>query len=155
MDLKKMIASGTPFPLHYLAEPESTTRTTAEAAGTATFRDLEQMQTEFCDMLSALARVALEVRKRIRRGVNPNALIDIGAPDITERDNSLLALAANRIWPVLADLYDRKLMESQEFLRLVYRMAGENYDLKAPEGIRKPVEEPDENKVVNDPGDEE
>jgi hypothetical protein len=56
---------------------------------------------------------------------------------------------------VLADLYDRKLMESQEFLRLVYRMAGENYDLKAPEGIRKPVEEPDENKVVNDPGDEE
>jgi len=154
MDLKKMIAAGTPFPLHYLAEPESTTRTTAEAAGTATFRDLEQMQTEFCDMLSSMARVALAVRKRIRRGVNPNALIDIGRPDITERDNSLLSLAVNRIWPPLADLYDRKLIASQEFLRLVYRMAGENYELKAPEGIRRPVQPPDESKVVNDPGEE-
>jgi hypothetical protein len=152
MDLKKMIAAGTPFPMHYLAEPESTTRTTAEAAGTATFRDLEQMQTEFCDMLMEMARVALQVRKRLRRGVNPKAQIDIARPDITERDNSLLALAANRIWPVLADLYDRKLIEAQEFLRLVYRMTGETYELKAPAGIRRDVQPADESKVVNDPG---
>jgi hypothetical protein len=59
-----------------------------------------------------------------------------------------------QIWPVLADLYDRKLIEAQEFLRLVYRMTGETYELKAPAGIRREVQPADESKVVNDPGEE-
>ncbi len=155
MDLKKMIAAGTPFPLHYLAEPESATRTTAEAAGTATFRDLEQMQNEFCDMIISLARIALAVRKHIRRGVNTGAEIVIARPDITERDNSLLALAVNRIWPPLADLFDRHMINEGEFMRLIYRMAGESEppsplgEGRGGVGIRRPIESPAENKSVS------
>ena len=53
--LKKMIAIGAGVPTHYLAEPESSTRTTAEAAGTPTFRGLEQTQQFFLDILSDIA----------------------------------------------------------------------------------------------------
>jgi hypothetical protein len=42
--LKKMIAAGAGLPLHFLAEPESATRTTAEAADGAAFRRLEERQ---------------------------------------------------------------------------------------------------------------
>jgi len=47
LSLKKMIAAGTGLPLHFLAEPESATRTTAEAAGGPTFRRFEQRQRYF------------------------------------------------------------------------------------------------------------
>ncbi len=42
--LKKMIAAGAGVPMHFLAEPESATRTTAEAAGSPTHRKFEQRQ---------------------------------------------------------------------------------------------------------------
>ncbi len=42
--IKKMIAAGAGIPLHFLAEPESATRTTAESAGGPTFRHFEQRQ---------------------------------------------------------------------------------------------------------------
>lgn len=45
--IKKMIAVGSGNPLHFLAEPESATRTTAEAAGGPTFRHYEQRQKFF------------------------------------------------------------------------------------------------------------
>ncbi len=79
-------------------------------------------------MLSRLARVAVQVRKRYDRRVNPAAQISVHSPDITERDNATLALAVSRIQPALADLYDRRLIGEQELLRLVYRMAAETFD---------------------------
>ncbi len=54
--LKKMIAAGAGVPLHFLAEPESATRTTAEAAGGPTFRRFEQRQQFFLWMLGDLAQ---------------------------------------------------------------------------------------------------
>ncbi len=126
--LKKYIAAGVNFPLHWLAEPESSTRTTAEAAGTPTFRNLEAIQAGFLSMLERLARAAVEVRRKYDRGVDPQAEITASGPDITERDNSLLALAVNRIYPAAADLYDRRLLDEKELLRLVYRMAAEGFD---------------------------
>ena len=128
--IKKYVAAGVNFPLHWLAEPESSTRTTAEAAGTPTFRNLEEIQTDFFRMLEDLARTAVQVRGRTDPSVNPRAPIHVEGPDITERDNSLLALAVNRIYPALADLLDRKLIDEPELLRLVYRMAAEG----APDG---------------------
>jgi hypothetical protein len=139
--IKKFVAAGVNFPLHWLAEPESSTRTTAEAAGTPTFRNLEEIQRDFIAMLSALARVAVQVRKRYDRRVNPAASIRVHSPDITERDNATLALAVSRIQPALADLYDRRLIGEQELLRLVYRMAAETFDpADAPaQGKRRPL----------------
>ena len=125
LSLKKMIAVGAGFPTHYLAEPESSTRTTAEAAGTPTFRGLEQTQTFFLDILSEIAQIAVANRKMFDRRVNPTSRIEAIGPDITERDNSSLALAVSRVYPAFSELFDREGIDEKEFLRVVYRMAGE------------------------------
>lgn len=136
--LKKMISMGKP--LHYLAEPESATRTTAEAAGTPTFRNMAQIQKAYKRALIRLAKIAVTVRKRHDNRVNPNAEIEIKAPDITEKDNSNLALAMNRTWPVAMDMYDRHLIDEKELLRLIFRMGGETFDdTKEIKGERKPL----------------
>jgi hypothetical protein len=123
--LKKMIALGAGVPTHYLAEPESSTRTTAEAAGTPTFRGLEQSQTFFLNMIRSLAVLAVQLHKpNNRRLVNTSKIIAIG-PDITERDNSSLALAVSRIFPAMSELFDREGIDEHELMRIVYRMAGE------------------------------
>jgi len=140
LSLKKMIALGAEIPLHYLAEPESSTSTTADASGTPTFRGLQQKQTEFITMIKDLATIAVRIRKEVDRRVNPEAVIEIEKPDITERDNSNLALAASRIEPVAADLFDREMIEAEEMLRLTYRMAGEVYETEGKvEGKRRPL----------------
>lgn len=123
--LKKMIAIGAGFPPHYLAEPESSTRTTAEAAGTPTFRGLEQTQTFFLDIIHELAVIAVQYRKQFGGRVNPASKIEAIGPDITERDNSSLALAVSRIYPAMSELFDREGIDEAELLRIVYRMAGE------------------------------
>ncbi|MBI5297955.1 MAG: hypothetical protein HY869_20965 [Chloroflexi bacterium] len=126
--IKKFVAAGVVFPLHWLAEPESSTRTTAEAAGTPTFRTMEQVQLAFVSMLIDLARVASEVRSRFDKKVKPTAEIVAQKPDITERDNGSLALAANRVWPVVMDLFDRKMVNAEEALKLIYRMIAEPFE---------------------------
>lgn len=135
--IKKMISSGAGFPLHFLAEPESATRTTAEAAGTPTFRTLEEIQDEFFSWIIRLATVALEVQGRRA----PEIWIE--GPDITERDNATLALAFSRSYPMLAEMLDRDAIDDKEFMRLTYRMLAETYDeKKTPQIKRKPLVEP-------------
>jgi len=124
--LKKMIAIGAGFPTHYLAEPESSTRTTAEAAGTPTFRGLEQTQQFFLDILSEIAAIAVSHRKQFDRRVNPDSKIQAVGPDITERDNSSLALAVSRVYPAFSELFDREGIDEDELLRVVYRMMGDS-----------------------------
>lgn len=139
--LKKMISAGAGIPLHYLAEPESSTRTTAEAAGTPTFRGLEQTQSSFLRALTRLAVIAARIRKQTDRRVNPDAKISVTGPDITERDNAILSLAVARIYPQLADLFDRGGINETELLRLTYRMAGELYpeSARAPTMLKRPL----------------
>lgn len=134
--IKKMIAAGIGFPLHYLAEPESATRTTAEAAGTPTFRTLEEMQDEFFSILTNMAHTACKVK-----GI-PSGEIKIEGPDITERDNATLALALGRAYPQLIDLYDREGISADEFMRLTYKMLAEVWEGKTPTIKRKPLVQP-------------
>ena len=136
MALKKMVAAGIGMPLHWLAEPESSTRTTAEAAGTPSFRSLADMQNTFLDLLVSLAKIAVQVRKRYDKKVKPEAEIFARGADITERDNANLALAAARIWPVLTEMFDRNGIDEAELLRLTYRMIGEVYE---QEGVETPT----------------
>ena len=135
--LKKMIAVGAGIPPHYLAEPESSTRTTAEAAGTPTFRGLEQTQTFFLDILTELATLAVAHRKPFDRRVNPEAAIKAVGPDITERDNSTLALAVSRVYPAMSELFDREGIDETELLRIVYRMAGESLPPKLKTAMKR------------------
>ncbi len=137
--LKKMIAIGAGVPTHYLAEPESSTRTTAEAAGTPTFRGLEQTQTFFLDILSEIAVIAVAHRKNFDRRVNPASKIEAVGPDITERDNSLLSLAVSRVYPAFAELFDRGGIDEKELLRVVYRMAGESQPPEESAMLRRPL----------------
>lgn len=143
MAIKKMIAAGVGFPLHYLAEPEGSTQTTAEAAGTPTFRTLEETQDELFDMLIDMARVALQIRARTDQNVKPDAVITIAGPDITERDNATLSLALGRAYPNLADLFDREAIDSKEFMRLVYKTFAEVWKGKEPNIKKKPLVKPE------------
>lgn len=141
--IKKNIASGIGFPLHYLAEPESATRTTAEAAGTPTFRTLEEAQNDFFNVLIDCARVACEIKNKVDQSINPEAEIWIEGPDITERDNATLALALGRAYPNLIDIYDREGIEPEELMRLLYKMLAEVRDeKKVPQIKRKPIVQP-------------
>lgn len=139
--IKKMIAGGFGSPLHWLAEPESSTRTTAEAAGTPTFRTLEEEQYDFFDMLTSMARVACEVRARYEKTVKPNAKIWIEGNDITERDNALMAMALQRAFFPMAEMYDRELIDEQELMTQAYKMMGETWSGGKPKGKRRPLTE--------------
>jgi len=57
--IKKMIASGAGIPLHFLAEPESSTRTTAEASGGPTYRKFQQRQLIFVGIIKDLLEIVL------------------------------------------------------------------------------------------------
>ncbi len=133
--LKTMIAAGIGFPMHWLAEGESSTKTTAEAAGTPAFKVLTDLQNTFLDMLVSLTKIAVQVRKKYDHRVKPDAEIIARGADITERDNANLALAASRIMPVAAELFDRNGIDEGEFLRLVYRMAGEVYEAEEGQDV--------------------
>ena len=139
--IKTHIAAGIGFPMHWFSEGESSTRTTAEAAGTPTFKSLQQDQQSFVRFITRLAEISVTVRKQFDNRVNPQADIEIAKPDITERDNAVLSLAVSRIYPTLADLFDRNGMDEAELIRMVYRMAGETYDqnANAPEMIKRPL----------------
>jgi len=136
--LKKMIAAGIGIPLHYLAEPESATSTTAEAAGTPTFRSLQEIQQNFAYILKSLALNAIEVKNRdLTRKLKPQ--VSIKLQDISERDNPALALAASRIYASFADMFDRQLITEADLLNITYRMAGESWTEKKVTGLRRPL----------------
>jgi hypothetical protein len=126
--LKKMLAAGAGLPMHFLAEPESATRTTAEAAGGPTYRHYEQRQQYFGWMLSDVLRTVLHRAAAFDTGIDSNADIIIRGADISARDNLALAQAAGEIIPVLNTLREQNLIDDEELLRLAYRFCGEKLE---------------------------
>lgn len=132
--LKKMIAAGAGVPLHFLAEPESATRTTAESAGGPAFRRLELRQQFFLSLMRDLARAAARRCAAVNGRAccfDPEAPIDVYGTDLSSRDNQALAQAAALAVNTFSALYDRKLIDAAELLRLAYRFAGEAVDVEA------------------------
>ncbi len=129
MALKKMIAAGSGLPLHFLAEPESSTRTTAESAGGPTFRHFEQRQVYFTWLIGDLLRAVVRRRALATRVVRADAPIDVRGADIASRDNTALSIAAATIVNAFQELRDRGLIDDNEFLRMVYKFAGEVVDV--------------------------
>jgi len=128
--LKKMIASGTGLPLHFLAEPEGSTRTTAESAGGPTYRRFEQRQEFFIWMLQDLLRVVVERRAQVDPEVKPGAKLRVSGADLSSRDNDSQAGAAATVYGVLRELRDRGLIDDAELLRMTYKFAGEPLDVE-------------------------
>jgi hypothetical protein len=143
MAIKKMIAVNH-APMHYLAEPESSTRTTADAAGTPTFKAFENNQRIFKKILKNILTVAVQRRAEKDGSIDTKAEINILASDATERDNAGLALATSQIVSAIGDMYDRKLLDEDEYLRLTYRFMGETppQNKEKVKGIRKNVNKP-------------
>jgi hypothetical protein len=123
--IKKIIAAGVGLPLHFLAEPESSTRTTAEAAGSPTYRRFSERQRFICTLLEDVLRVVVSRRAFYDPEVDPNALIRVEGGDVSARDNRELAQAGQQVAQVATDLYERDLIDEREALRLVYRFMGE------------------------------
>jgi hypothetical protein len=125
--LKKMIAAGAGIPLHFLAEPESATRTTAESAGGPAFRRLEQRQKFFLWMVTDLARLALRRRAALdfSLGRAETIPLSVRGGDLSARDNHELAAAAETIVKAFLPLYRDGLVAPEELLRMAYRFAGE------------------------------
>ncbi len=141
--LKKFIAGGQGLPLHWLAEPESSTRTTAEAAGTPTFKTLEDRQHLFLAILQDVLEIAV-ARRRMKGATTPESKITVTAADISERDNAALALAATQIIGSFGQLWAANLIDADEYMRIVYRFAGEvlpaaRPDNPSPAAIVKPA----------------
>jgi hypothetical protein len=126
--IKKMIAAGAGIPLHFIAEPESATRTTAEAAGGPTYRKFEQRQEYFENMIRVILQAVVARRKMVDPKMDTKATIIIQGSDISFRDNVSLAMAASNIMGTLKDLRDRKLIDDAELLRMIYRFVGEQTD---------------------------
>ena len=129
--LKKMIASGVGLPLHFLAEPESATRTTAEAAGGPTYRHFEQRQRLFLWLLEDLLRAVLQRRAQVDPGLDPAAPLTLHGADLSSKDNASMATALGQVMDALTGLRDRQLIDDAELLRLAYRFAGEVVDVEA------------------------
>lgn len=129
--LKKMISAGAGVPLHFLAEPESSTRTTADAAGGPTFRHYEQRQEYFTWLISDLLHVIVARAAKAGRKVSADAEITVNGADVSARDNASLAVATSTATSSFMGLRDRQLIDDAELLRLAYRFAGEVVDVES------------------------
>jgi hypothetical protein len=126
--IKKMIATGSSFPLHFLSEPESSTRTTAESSSIATFRHFEHRQQYFVLLLKDLVKVVLNRRSVVDKKIQKDIDVNIKTLDISARDNGSLANAAQAFVNAFNQLHEKKLISDSEFVRLAYRFAGEVLD---------------------------
>ena len=128
--LKKMISAGSGNPMHFLAEPESSTRTTAEAAGGPTFRHYEQRQQFFLWLLGDVVQVITNRRALVDPAIDPAAPITVTGSDISARDNAELGQAAQAVAAAFANLRDRALIDDAELLRMIYKFSGETVDIQ-------------------------
>jgi hypothetical protein len=129
--IKKMIATGAGIPLHFMAEPEGTNKTTAESAGGPTFRHFEQRQEFFTWLVKDVARVVVKRRALVDGKVKAAAPIDVRGADLSSRDSIALAQASAEIITAFTGLYDKGLIDGSELVRLAYRFAGETVDIQA------------------------
>jgi hypothetical protein len=123
--LKKMIAAGAGVPLHFLAEPESATRTTAEASGGPAFRHYQQRQRLFLWIVQSVLQAAVRRRAMVDERIDPSVTIEMRGPDVSPRDNLALSQAAQHALESFLPLYQQELITHEELIRMVYRFAGE------------------------------
>jgi len=128
--IKKMIAAGAGIPMHFLAEPESATRTTAEAAGGPTFRHFEQRQRFYLWMLEDILSAAIHRRAMVQKDLPHKEPFTVKGSDISARDNVSYGMATTYVNNVFGELRDRNLIDDSEYLRMIYRFSGESADVE-------------------------
>ena len=83
-------------------------------------------------MRRSTVATALAVLRRTNPHLPAVPEFSITTPDVSERDNALLAIAAQRVVNAFAPLYNARLIDATELLRLVYRFIGETPVESAP-----------------------
>ena len=131
--IKKMIAAGVGLPLHFLEEPESSTKTTAESAGHPTYRRFEERQRALCWMLEDLLQVVLQRRAAFDPSLKADTAVFVRGGDIYAKDNLELARAGQEMASMAISMHEKGLIEAPEALRLIYRFVGE----KIPEKLNR------------------
>lgn len=126
--LKKQIAAGVGIPMHFLAEPESQSKTSAEAAGGATFRTFEQRQEVFTWIVEQVLRAVLRRRRLVDYNLDAEVEFRVIGADIYELDNTTLATGAATIANVCTQMRKLGYISREEYIRLVYKFAGEDPD---------------------------
>ena len=126
--LKKQIAAGVGIPLHFLAEPESQNKASAEAAGGATYRTFEQRQQVFLWIVEQILRSALRRRRLVDHELNSEIEVRLIGSDIYQLDNTNLSTAAATMSNVCTQMRKLGYITREEYIRLVYKFAGEEPD---------------------------
>ena len=129
MAIKKIIAAGVGLPLHFLAEPEGTNRTTAESAGGPTFRRFEQRQNFFCWIIQDLISIVVERKSKIDNKINLEKKIEVKGSDISARDNVSHSISGVNILNMAERLFNMGIISQRELLRMTYTFAGEQGDI--------------------------
>ncbi len=144
--IKKQIAAGTGIPLHFLAEPESQNKASAEAAGGATYKSFEQRQKLFLFMCEEIMRIALRRRRLVDRRIpDPDDIhLELLGADIYPSDNNDLATAGATTSNIGTQLRKLGYISRKEFVRKVYKASGEediDIDMLLQEGADDPLTE--------------
>jgi hypothetical protein len=131
--LRLMVAAGAGVPLHYLAEGETATRTTAREMVGPTVRHYEHRQRFFCELLvDVIEKAAYRARvagrlSRPRGGLQLSYVV----ADLREEDNLKVARAAKEIVEYLRAMKAQGWITDRKAMELAYKFAGEVIDVEA------------------------
>jgi hypothetical protein len=131
--LRLMVAAGAGVPLHYLAEGETATRTTAREMVGPTVRHYEHRQRFFCELLvDVIEKAAYRARvagrlSRPRGGLQLSYVV----ADLREEDNLKVARAAREIVEYLRAMKAQGWITDRKAMELAYKFAGEVIDVEA------------------------
>lgn len=123
--LKKMIAAGAGIPMHFLAEPESENKASAESAGESTCRHFEQRQIVFLKLIEDLLCHVSARASLVNPRLIPAEQIRVIGDDISTRDNLNLSQASLNMMQVVTRLKALKMIDDSEAIRILYRFMGE------------------------------
>ena len=133
--LRLMIAAGAGIPLHYLAEGESATRSTAAEMTGPTIRHYEHRQMFFCDMLLDIIEKA-HYRATVTPGAHmhtPRGGLQLSytVSDLREEDSLKTAKAALAMVETLVAMKAQGWITTRKALEIAYKFAGEIIDVEA------------------------
>ncbi len=134
--LKKMIAAGAGIPLHYLAEPESENKASAQSAGESTCRHFEQRQRIFLELIQMVLRQVLLRSGQAQLQPEADCQIRMIGDDISSADNLTLSAASLNISRSLKEMHQLGIVDHAELRRILYRFMDE----ELPDGNQRPFE---------------
>jgi hypothetical protein len=127
--LRMILSAGSGMPLHWMGEPEGSTRTTARESALPTFQHLAARQVQFVWVLKDIVRQAAARAAALGhlslRGVPEDLGLREVVEDLTREDNLALAQAAREIAQALTLMADRGWADDAMARAWIAKFAGE------------------------------